>query len=268
MGLRVISYNCNSFRSNAEIISSLLDNCDILCIQETFICQNDLAILDNFDDRFYVAAEPAVRKDDTFIGRSSGGIAIFWRKSLNVNILPVYFNNNRFLGLNIRNNELSYLLISVYMNCNYRNIESLVDYKFNLSDLAEIMCSVSFDEVLLTGDFNSSPFGRGPFFRELSNFATAFDLKFSDIVDLPADSFTFIGRPPNIPLTWLDHTLTSNLDIINNNAILYDLALDDHIPISFDLTFDSVNSQFSKITDYDVSLDPIYYRWNDALDED
>ena len=154
------------------------------------------------------------------------------------------------------------------MNCDYRSVESLLEYKFNLSDLAELMCSVSFDEVLLTGDFNSSPFGRGPFFQELSNFATAFDLKFSDIVDLPADSFTYIGRPPHIPLTWLDHTLTSNLDIINNNAILYDLALDDHIPISFDLTFTNVNSQFPMNSDHDVSLDPIYYRWNDALDED
>ena len=94
MDLRIISYNCNSFRSNAEIISSLLDKSDVLCIQETFICQNDLAILENFDDRFYVAAEPAIRKDDTFVGRSSGGVAIFWRKSLNLNILPVYFNNS------------------------------------------------------------------------------------------------------------------------------------------------------------------------------
>ena len=92
MDLRIISYNCNSFRSNAEIISRLLGISDVFCIQETFICRDDVAILENFDDHFYVAAEPAIRKDDTFVGRSSGGGAIFWRKPLNLKIGQIYYS--------------------------------------------------------------------------------------------------------------------------------------------------------------------------------
>ena len=268
MDLKVISYNCNSFRTNSEIISRLLGSSDILFIQESFICDNDSAILENFNNDFYVAVEPAVRREDVFVGRSMGGLAVFWRKSLNMKIVPVYFNNSRFLGLNLRNDDMSYLLICVYMNCDYRNIESLMEYKFNLSDLAELMCSESFDEVILTGDFNSGPSSRGTFFQELSNFALAFDLKFADIINLPSDSFTYIGRGTHIPLTWLDHTLTSNLDITNNNSILYDFSVDDHLPISFDITFPKFNTQFALNPDYDVSLDPILYRWNDALEED
>ena len=68
MDIKIISYNCNSFRTNSEIISKLLLISDILCIQESFVCDNDSAILENFNNEFLVAVEPAVRRQDVFIG--------------------------------------------------------------------------------------------------------------------------------------------------------------------------------------------------------
>ena len=37
--MRLMSYNCQSFNSNLNIICSLLSSCDILCLQETLICE-------------------------------------------------------------------------------------------------------------------------------------------------------------------------------------------------------------------------------------
>ena len=35
--LRVITYNCQSFNSKKVILESLLNSCDLFCLQETFI---------------------------------------------------------------------------------------------------------------------------------------------------------------------------------------------------------------------------------------
>ena len=65
--LKIISYNCQSLRSNVGIVQNLLTNCDILCLQETLIDENNCGILDQIDENFMSAYVPSVRKPDCFI---------------------------------------------------------------------------------------------------------------------------------------------------------------------------------------------------------
>ena len=44
--LKIISYNCRSLSVNMEIVKKLLKNCDILCLQETLVDENNSEILD------------------------------------------------------------------------------------------------------------------------------------------------------------------------------------------------------------------------------
>ena len=119
--LKIISYNCRSFSSNIGIISLLLHRCDILLLRETLINKTNEYKLDNLDPAFTCSYVPAVRKSSNFVGRSSGGLAIFWRKISNLKITPM-ITNERIMGINLNFIGTNYLLLNVYCPCDYRNV--------------------------------------------------------------------------------------------------------------------------------------------------
>ena len=43
--LQIYSFNCQSFFSKRVIIDTILKKCDVLCLQETFICVTVYAII-------------------------------------------------------------------------------------------------------------------------------------------------------------------------------------------------------------------------------
>ena len=78
----MISYNCQSLYTNLETVSSLLNDCDILLLQETLLTDNNDAIFENINIIFNVIQVPSVTKSNQLHGRSSGGLAILWEKML------------------------------------------------------------------------------------------------------------------------------------------------------------------------------------------
>ena len=87
---------------------------------------------------FSSAQTPAIRKIDQFFGRSSGGLAILWKKSCKAKIFPIYCND-RIMAIKLVMGESSYLLINIYLNCDYGNNESLIEYKNNVAQLANFI---------------------------------------------------------------------------------------------------------------------------------
>ena len=63
--------------------NQLLENCDILCLQETFLAKQDLKGLNSISDSFHGAGESTT---DLSLGikriRIPGGVAILWNKKL------------------------------------------------------------------------------------------------------------------------------------------------------------------------------------------
>ena len=57
-------------------------------------------------------------------------------KNTKIKYFPAY-GNNRFIGLKLLFREIYYLLLNEYMNCYYRTIESLIEYKENLSEIED-----------------------------------------------------------------------------------------------------------------------------------
>ena len=89
--------------------------------------------------------------------------------------------------------ENSYLLINIYLNCDYGNNESLIEYKNNVAQLANFINAEAYDDIVIAGDFNCDPV-KSRFFKELKSFCAIFDLRVSSLDYLPVDSFTFICR--------------------------------------------------------------------------
>ena len=114
--LRIISYNCRSFNTNSVIISSLLENCDVVLLQETLLNNDTSHLLDSLNANFNSFSVPSSRDASNFSGRSSGGLAILFRKMSNISFKQV-FSTNRIQGVKISIENKIYLLVNVYCPC-------------------------------------------------------------------------------------------------------------------------------------------------------
>ena len=130
MDLKIISYNCRSARLHFDIIKILAEQCDILMLQETLLNDENISILENIDD-FNVAHTPSIRKNNTFVGRSKGGLVVMWRNFPHINIFPLHCNE-RVMGLKIHNDGFVYMILNVYLPCDYQTDDCFVKY-FNNS---------------------------------------------------------------------------------------------------------------------------------------
>ena len=232
--LKIISYNCQSFNSKGPLINLLMEKCDLICLQETFITDCNNNCFDNFHKDFVNAYTPAVRKGEISEGRPSGGLCIYWRKNLDINFIPVQITS-RLLGLEIKFGNLIYFLINIYCCYDSGNVESLLEYKSIMADLSNICDSQKYDEIIICGDYNADPMKNSRFFRELDSFLEIHNLVANDIKFLPKTSYTYVSPNSVSGTSFIDHVVVSNTNLTVNHKILYGSTFYDHIPISFDL---------------------------------
>ena len=232
--LKVISYNCQSFNANSAIIKDILSTCDILCLQETLIDENNCQIIDKLDNNFMSAYVSAYRKDGNFVGRASGGLVIFWKAIENIEFLPINFDK-RIMGLKLSfSNDRNILLLNIYMPCDYGTYDSLLEYRASLAKMLNICETEQFDDLIILGDGNADP-NKGRFYRDLANFCSDSSLSIFDVENLPVDSYTYVSQNEACSSSWIDHICTSNINLIGNPMIMYGQTFYDHIPISIDL---------------------------------
>jgi len=95
MSIKITSFNCQSAVTNICLIESLVSVSDVLLLQETFLTSYNCNVLDQLGPNYDFATVPATRKCD--VGRASGGLAIIWRKALNLKFVPQYYTE-RIMG--------------------------------------------------------------------------------------------------------------------------------------------------------------------------
>ena len=265
--LSIISYNCNSFNANTVIINELLKKCDVLCLQETLIDDNNFQVLDTLNECFSSAYVSATRKNDCFVGRSSGGLVIYWKNFDEVKFEPITFTN-RIMGLRITfPNNTVYLILNIYCICDYGTVDALIEYKSTLADLHNILQNEFFHDVFITGDFNADPF-KGRFFSEFSKFANENFIQISDISNLPADSYTYISNNNDASTSWLDHVAVSSPGLVFNVEILYGCTFYDHVPLFFNVHIPQLVS-FSNVNMNNQNMHDIHLiDWDKVSSED
>ena len=262
--LKIVTYNCQSFTCNREIISEILESCDILLLQETLITEVNSFLLSNINDDFCFSFTSAHKANNSLYGRSSGGLAIYWRRIRNIKFKPIYVSG-RIMGLQLDFGNLKYLVCNVYFPCDYRDTDSLIEYKSTLTILENLVREAEFDELVVGGDFNCDPY-KGRFFREFQNLVDTCNFIISDTESLPADSFTYISQSPGCGTSWIDHVLVSSRNLIDSISILYGATVDDHIPLSFtlNLPYDVIIHQ-----NINENVDTISYsvHWDKVTDD-
>ena len=144
-------------------------------------------------------------------------------------------NETNFSGIELTCNQFKYLLINIYLPCDNRSLNNFIAFKDILASLSAALDIKNALEVVIAGDTNSQR-GRGNYWSELSDFVEHYNFSFADILQLPADSHTFLSAVHNTG-TWIDHVMVSDTCSISDIRIEYEKCIFDHFPLSFQLDF-------------------------------
>ena len=134
--------------------------------------------------------------------RPHGGTAILWNKKLNAKI---FMNQDQsIIGLEVCLNSSSLNFLNVYMPyCCDSSYDECINYLSKISTLCDETDSPN---VFIGGDFNACP--NNNFGKLLSQFCLEHELKISDKIILPVDSFIFVSDTHGT-CSWLDHVVSS-----------------------------------------------------------
>lgn len=237
--LNIVSYNCNSIRKRIEPVRDLLKHCDILLCQEIILTEDDSDLVRGIDDNFSTCVIPSTGAD-SFVheGRPIGGMAIFYRSSLDL-LVDIIARNDNFCLMKISNVYSSLFLMNIYMPYDDRTIRSVISYRTVLGEIQAILDTLSSPNLVLMGDFNADP-KKGRFWSYLNDFIEGNGLK-CDCVDMPDETFTYLS-PSHNTTSWLDHVVYSRSVNVIGIDVLYNSALYDHFPISMNMNFRSLNN--------------------------
>ena len=132
--LKLLSYNSTGFNAvKGGFIAALMSTLciDFLFMQEHWLMRSNVFKLENELSNLNSFIVPAFKQNDYISGgRASGGLAIFWRNSLNTSVKQVNIQSNRVHAVEF---DSKVILINTYFPCDTQN------NKFNETELANCL---------------------------------------------------------------------------------------------------------------------------------
>ena len=99
--IRIVSYNTRGLRNLT--IPSLFNDYDIILLQETLLCKQDLVSLNSLSPEFQGTGVSVTDLSVGLLkGRPSGGIGVLWRKTLGSIVTEMDFKLNWLSGICIK----------------------------------------------------------------------------------------------------------------------------------------------------------------------
>ena len=267
MEFNICTYNCCSLIKNIDIVRELTKkDIDIIFLQETFITNEKLGIIDFINENYHSVGIPAYYSDNNIVkvtGRPIGGLVCLWKKDCFFDIKTLYTTNDIFV-LDMSFSGIHITLVNVYLRSDHGDIVSQEKYLQTLSELESILLDYNCNNILFCGDFNTDPFISRAW-NNLKSFLDRNDLYCFDINTLGSDTFTHINYG-TYHCRWLDHIigrLSSDLKL-ENVLVLDDLIGSDHLPLLASFSLHNVNNvNINKNKNlYPGSSNNIYIDWN------
>ena len=164
----ITTLNCEGVVRSTDYIKLFIDetSCDILCLQELWLHENDLVKLGNINSYYMYTGVSGMSSSQMLRGRPYGGTAILFKKSLAQYVTRINCKNKRVSCVKIcmNNNNFTCPLLSVYMPCdNHSNVVNQ-QYVEVIDCIENIFKSVDFNAFIICGDHNTS-LSRAGFFK-------------------------------------------------------------------------------------------------------
>ena len=177
--LGIGSYNCQHFKEvTVDYMIEAITKCHFLFIQEHCLFLSELSKFDKLGSINY-HGNSAMREDQPVHGHHHGGCAIIWRDDLDCKVDPLNLDNNRLCGVKVTfPNELTMLLLNVYMPCDERYAGPHYDVSVTL--LNDIACTVedaNCDVIVFGGDLNADLKRLSPHVTAVKNMLQTVGLK-------------------------------------------------------------------------------------------
>ena len=249
MQISVVSYNARGLRvghseadkSRRVVVDKLLEICDILCIQETFLAKQDLERLNSLHKDFYGAGESTTDLSSKIVrGRIPGGVAILWNKKYDQFVNVVRLDVDWAIGVEFNCNDKKFIILNIYTP--YECYQNEGEYLNRLACVMSFIQDCASTCIYVVGDMNADvPDVNSLFANHLMQFCSDGGLILSSKVLMPDNSYTYISEAWHTT-SWLDHCIcTADAhDTLDAMEINYDLATTDHIPFSMLLNFGNI----------------------------
>jgi exonuclease III len=115
--IRIATLNVGGLICNIPYIEQCLNNTDILVIQEHWLYPDSISIIQTLHQNFTGWGRCCSNLDlNSLWRRGKGGVAIFWRKSLNASIeILDEIGNDRIVAINFKTSDKhNFYIIGVY----------------------------------------------------------------------------------------------------------------------------------------------------------
>ena len=239
--MRGLPKDGNSLYLRPDIVA-LLEKGDIVCMQDTWYSKQDLDILNNLHPNFSGTGVSTTYYQDGLVrGHPPGGVAILWRKNLDLVIKPIDLKYNWCTAIEINTGSNTVVVISVYLP--YQSPNNEVEYLEKLGYINAVTNDLDTTCFVIVGDWNANirNGGASTFARHMSQLCMDNSYILSSQALLPTDSYTHVSEAWG-SVSWLDH-IVSSADVhhcIQTVSIDYDISDVDHIPVLMDLSLDDI----------------------------
>ena len=158
--LTICSLNCEGVRRSADYIRDLLDStaCDVLCLQETWHIDSNLGILSSIHNNYLCTCISGIDHTTHIIrGRPHGGVAILYKKSISSIVTYIKSTNRRVCGINIKLDNISMVILSIYMPCDTYLAHIVNEEYIECIDYIESIFNTTMCNYFIgAGDYNTS----------------------------------------------------------------------------------------------------------------
>ena len=210
MEIKMGSYNCRGFNvSKIPAIKELLNVCDVLLLQETWLLPHELNVSSKYLIGYNCYGVSGMNIEVLYHGRPFGGCSVLFNSALSHCINFIDLNCKRLCCIKLRTPSYELYVFNVYLPCDTNNENDSYDYNEVLTIISHYCCNNQVTHRIIAGDLNTDFSRLGSnntislkLFLEEEDMSCVLDL-FSN--DLP---HTFIGI--NGTRTLIDHFLLSD----------------------------------------------------------
>ena len=121
-------------------VQSLLANCDILLVQETWALRDQVGKLNEYFDEYNTYGVSSINANELLSGRPYGEVSFLFKKSMSPNIKCIEIKSKRVRCIRVNTDMGLVYLFNVYMPCDTNTNEHLCDYNniMILTDIAKL----------------------------------------------------------------------------------------------------------------------------------
>ena len=157
--LSIATLNCEGISRSTDYIRNYLsiNNCDILCLQETWHLDDNMKHFNKIHtDYLFTAISGVNSKERILPGRPKGGVAILYKKRIGNKVKPIVSLNRNICGIIINfTPSFRCLPLSIYLPCDTHSINNVNDEYTYWIDYIEYMYNNEFYNGFIScRDFN------------------------------------------------------------------------------------------------------------------